>query len=184
MHICGKRYIHRVEDITKVTVYSNLPEVELFVNGTSLGKQKSKDHFFYFQVPNQGISTLVAIAENCKDNSLIKKVDTFDESYRLKEKNAILNWFDITAPDGYFSLNDKISEILKNPKGKELFLSFASSLNGVMGTDTNFTQQESMMKMLESFTVLRMVGLLGAANVTVTKEQLLNLNAQLNQIKK
>ncbi|MBR4859095.1 MAG: glycoside hydrolase family 2 protein, partial [Clostridia bacterium] len=32
VHICGKRYVDRVEDITKVTVYSNLPEVELFAN--------------------------------------------------------------------------------------------------------------------------------------------------------
>ena len=53
-----------------------------------------------------------------------------------------------------------------------------------MGTDTNFMKQESMMQMLGSFTVLRMVGLLGAAHVTITKEQLLDLNAQLNKIKK
>ena len=38
VHICDKRYIDRVEDVTKVTVYSNLPEVELFANGESLGK--------------------------------------------------------------------------------------------------------------------------------------------------
>ena len=30
VHICGKRYVDRVEDTTKVTVYSNQPEVELF----------------------------------------------------------------------------------------------------------------------------------------------------------
>ena len=30
MHICGKRYVDRAEDVTKVTVYSNQPEVELF----------------------------------------------------------------------------------------------------------------------------------------------------------
>ncbi len=185
VHICGKRYVDRVEDITKVTVYSNLPEVELFVNGTSLGKQTSNEHFFYFQVPNYGISTLVAVAGDCKDTSTIKKVDTFNEDYRLKEKNAILNWFDITAPEGYFSLNDKIEDILKNPEGKEVFLSFTSNLNGIMGTENNdFMQQESMMQMLGSFTVLRMVGLMSAANVTITKEQLLELNQKLNQIKK
>lgn len=27
VHLCGKRYVDRVEDTTKVTVYSNLPEV-------------------------------------------------------------------------------------------------------------------------------------------------------------
>ena len=68
-----------------------------------------------------------------------------------------------------------------------MFLSFASNLNGIMGTDTNtadLMKQESMMQMLGNFTVLRMVGLMGAANVTITKEQLLELNAKLNQVKK
>ena len=185
VHICGKRYVDRVEDITKITVYSNLPEVELFVNGTSLGTQTSNEHFFYFQVPNSGISTLVAVAGDCKDTSTIKKVDTFNEDYRLKEQNAILNWFDITTPEGYFSLNDKIEDILRKPEGKEVFLSFTSNLNGIMGTEnTDLMKQESMMQMLGSFTVLRMVGLMGAAHVTITKEQLLELNQKLNQIKK
>jgi len=42
VHICGKRYIDRVEDVTKVTVYSNLPEVELFAGDVSLGKKLLK----------------------------------------------------------------------------------------------------------------------------------------------
>ncbi len=54
VHICGKRYIDRVEDVTKVTVYSNLPEVELFANGNSLGVKTADDHFFRFDVPNVG----------------------------------------------------------------------------------------------------------------------------------
>ncbi|MBQ8165873.1 MAG: glycoside hydrolase family 2 protein, partial [Lachnospiraceae bacterium] len=33
VHLCGKRYVDRVEEVTKVTVYSNQPQVELFVNG-------------------------------------------------------------------------------------------------------------------------------------------------------
>lgn len=53
VHICGKRYVDRVENVTKVTVYSNLPEVELFVNGRRLGKQKSEEHLFYFQIPKK-----------------------------------------------------------------------------------------------------------------------------------
>ena len=62
VHLCGKRYVDRVEDTTKVTVYSNLPEVELFVNGKSAGKLQAEDHFFHFEVPNVGESTLVAVA--------------------------------------------------------------------------------------------------------------------------
>ncbi len=186
VHICGKRYADRVEDVTKVTVYSNLPEVELFANGKSLGKQTSDVHFFYFDVPNVGKTELVAVAGECKDTSVINKVDTFNEAYRLKEKGAILNWFDITAPEGYFSLNDKMADIMKNEQGRVilggLMQGVMSSMSGekAMGFEIN----DGMMKMMEGFTLVRMANLMGTAGVKVTKEQLLGLNAQLNQIKK
>ena len=67
VHLCGKRYVDRVEDVTKVTVYSNLPEVELFVNGESIGKKTAEDHFFYFDVKNVGESTIVAKAGEFTD---------------------------------------------------------------------------------------------------------------------
>jgi len=42
----------------------------------------------------------------------------------------------------------------------------------------------AMMQMMGGFTVLRLTSLMGAANVSFSKEQLLALNAQLNKIKK
>jgi len=77
VHLCGKRYVDRVEDVTKVTVYSNQPTVELFANGVSLGVKEAPDHFFYFDVPNVGQTHLVAVAGELKDESDIRKVDTF-----------------------------------------------------------------------------------------------------------
>ena len=121
VHLCGKRYVDRVEDVTKVTVYSNQPSVELFANGVSLGVQeKGSNPFFYFDVPNAGTTHLVAVAGDCRDESVINKVDTFNEAYRLKEKGAILNWFDITEPEGYLNLNDKMSTIMATLQGKML----------------------------------------------------------------
>ncbi len=185
VHICGKRYVDRVEDTTKVTVYSNLPEVELFVNGKSLGKQTSDVHFFYFDVPNSGETKLLAVAGDCKDESVIRKVDTFNEDYRLKEKGAILNWFDITAPDGYFSLNDKLSDILACPAGAQLFGGMMAQMQSAAGgMAAGFEMNEGMMQMMGGFTVIRLTNLLGTAGIKVTKEQLLGLNAALNQIKK
>ena len=186
VHICGKRYVDRVEDVTKVTVYSNLPEVELFANGVSLGKKKSAEHFFYFEVPNSGETNLSAVAGDCRDESFIRKVDTFNEDYRLKEKGAILNWFDITAPEGYFSLNDKLGDILACPQGIGLFMSLMSQFKGAMSNDkmAGFEMSEGMMKMMGGFTLIRLSNMLGTAGIKVTKEQLLALNAQLNQIKK
>lgn len=185
VHICGKRYVDRVEDTTKVTVYSNLPEVELFANGKSLGKQTSDVHFFYFDVPNSGETKLTAVAGDCTDESIIRKVDTFNEDYRLKEKGAILNWFDITAPEGYFSLNDKLSDILACPAGAQLFSGIMAQMQSAAGgMAAGFEMNEGMMQMMGGFTVIRLTNMLGTAGIKVTKEQLLGLNAALNQIKK
>jgi len=186
VHICGKRYVNRVEDMTKVTVYSNLPEVELFVNGESLEKQRSEEHFFYFQVPNVGKTVLRAVAGECQDSSVIQKVNVFDESYRLKEKGAILNWFDITAPEGYFSLNDTMGAIMKHEQGRKVLSGLMAGMQSQMsgGKAMGFEMNEGMMKMLEGFTLVRMANLMGTAGVKMTKEQLLAINEQLNQIKK
>jgi len=186
VHICGKRYVDRVEDVTKVTVYSNLPEVELFVNGESLGKQESPEHFFYFQVPNVGTSTLVAVAGECKDESVINKVEVFNESYRMQEKGAILNWFDIDEPAGFYSLNDKVSDILMSNGGKALFAQLMGGMVAGEGENNPAAaamNNPDMFAMMGGFTMLRLISLAGGMmNLDVTKEMLLGLNAQLNQI--
>ena len=193
VHICGKRYVDRVEDVTKVTVYSNLPEVELFVNGESLGKKQSAEHFFYFDVPNVGESNLEAVAGDCKDQSFIRKVDTMNEDYLLKEKGAILNWFDVDAPEGRFSLNDKMSDIMSTLRGKLWFLGIALKLKKAMSKGKEKGKKPSaggfeigpeVMQMMGGFTVLRMTSMLGMINVSFTKEELLKMNKQLNRIRK
>ncbi len=191
VHLCGKRYVDRVEDVTKVTVYSNQSEVELFVNGESLGKKTAPDHFFYFDVPNVGTSKLEAVAGECRDESVINKVETFNESYRLVEKGAILNWFDIDAPEGYFSLNDKMGDVIATMRGKMLFMGLMGKMLGgnkgegggmkAMGFDIT----PDMMSMMNGFTVLRLLTLMGGMmDAKFTKEDLLELNAKLNKIKK
>ncbi len=191
VHLCSKRYIDRVEDETVVTVYSNLPEVELFANGISLGKKTAEDHFFKFTVKNQGETKLTAVAGDHKDESLIRKVDTFNTAYRLVEKGAILNWFDIDAPDGYLSLNDKMSDIISTEAGQKLFMGLFAKMMGGGKADEEpkmeamgFEINADMMSMMGGFTALRLFTLMGGMmDVKFTKEELLGLNAQLNQIK-
>ena len=189
VHICGKRYVDRVEDVTKVTVYSNQPEVELFVNGESLGKQTSKEHFFYFQVPNKGESILTAKAGTCTDASTIRKVEVFNEAYRLKEEGEVLNWFDIEMPEGYYNINDAISDIMKAPEGQAFIgqlLKGMMQAGGEKAAESAGVDGEGLMKMLGAFSVKRMLNLMGTAGggKKFTKEELLDLNAKLNQIKK
>jgi beta-galactosidase len=195
VHLCGKRYIDRVEDVTKVTVYSNLPEVELFANGESLGKKTAADHFFYFDVPNVGETKLTAVAGDFKDESTIKKVDKINEEYVFKEKGAILNWFDITTPEGYLNINDKFSDICKTFKGKLITVSFVLNMakkfkgaqkgekKGGGGLPGGMKPSKELLQMAGAFTPLRIANLIGAMEVKFTKEELLELNAKLNKIK-
>ena len=192
VHLCGKRYVDRVEDVTKVTVYSNQKSVELFANGVSLGVKEAADHFFYFEVPNAGETKLVAVSGELKDEGVIRKVAQFNEAYRLREEGAILNWFDVEAPEGYLSLNDKMGDVLSTVRGKLIFAALMGKMLGggkkegeaptkVMG----FEFTPDMMTMMNGFTVLRLITLAGGMmDAKFTKEQLLDLNAQLNKIKK
>ena len=196
VHICGKRYVERVEEVTKVTVYSNQPSVELFANGVSLGVQAAADHFFYFEVPNAGETALVAVAGECRDESRIVKVDKMNPAYILREQGAVLNWFDITEVEGRFCLNDKLGDITKTFRGKlwfaGLFVTLARKMSGGKPQDKKAKKKKSknpemnsgVMNMIGNFTVLRFTGMLGMRNVTFTKEELLQINKTLNRIRK
>lgn len=193
VHLCGKRYIDRVEDVTKVTVYSNQPKVELFANGVSLGVKEAADHFFYFDVPNVGQTKLVAVAGALKDESVIRKVAEFNPAYRLVEEGAILNWFDVEEPEGYLSLNDKMGDVLATVRGKLIFAGLMAKMmggkkdggDGSNGKVMGFELTADMLTMMNGFTVLRLISMAGGMmNAKFTKEQLLDLNAQLNKIKK
>ena len=188
VHLCGKRYVDRVEDVTKVTVYSNLPEVELFVNGHSVGKKQADDHFFYFNVENVGNSHIVATAGELSDEGNIRKVDGMNQDYILKEKGSVLNWFDVEAPEGRFSINDKISDIMKSFIGKLWFIKTALGLKKKMsggGSSVGgFEISEDIMKMMGGFTILRLASMVGMANISISKEELLKMNRQLNRIRK
>ena len=190
VHICSKRYIDRVEDVTKVTVYSNLPEVELFVNGESVGKKTAPDHFFYFDVKNVGESKIIAKAGECSDESVIRKVDSFNEEYRLVEKGVILNWFDITEIEGRLSLNSKMSEVISTFRGKLIFAKLMGKMlggkkKGEKPKAMGFEMTPELMVMMGGFTVLRLLTMAGGMmNVEFTKEDLLKLNKKLNRIRK
>ena len=199
VHLCGKRYIDRVEEVTKVTVYSNLPEVELFVNGESIGKKSAPDHFFYFDVKNVGETTIVAKASELSDEGKIRKVDEMNMDYVLREVGAVLNWFDVTAPEGRYSLNDTIGDIMKSKRGKMWFMGMGLKLKKKMdankkgkddgekksgGFDVDLSAGGGLMEMMGGFTVLRLTSMMGMMNISFTKEELLKMNKKLNRIKK
>ncbi|MGN0529085.1 MAG: glycoside hydrolase family 2 TIM barrel-domain containing protein [Eubacterium sp.] len=202
VHLCGKRYVDRVEDVTKVTVYSNQEQVELFANGESLGVQKKgKYPFFYYEVPNKGETKITVKAGDLTDEGVIKKVNKINEDYVMKEEGTVINWFEIDTPVGYFSVNDTIGDILSTFKGKIFALKMLKMIKGVLGGNeedkpkekkskkekgsplsvAGFTINRAMIDMAKGFTVKRALSMAGNM---FTKEQILEINSMLNKIKK
>ena len=203
LHICSKRYIDRVEDKTKVTIYSNQDEVELFANGVSVGKQSKGEYpFFYFEVNNEGETTLLAKAGDLEDTATIRKVDKMNESYVMKEEGAVINWFEIEAPAGYLSVNDTVGEVWSTFRGKFTLLKLAlSSIKVLSSKDSNKDSKnkkdkkkmeimgmpvtigslKSMMKIAAGFPIKRLISMIG---LKIPKETILALNKKLNKIRK
>lgn len=180
VHICGKRHVNRAENPTRVTVYSNLDEVELLINGRSIGTKRAADHFFRFEVENVGESRLTARAGDCVDEGTIRYVNAPDPDYIMKEKGAVLNWFDIKERKGYLSLNSTVDSIRATERGAAWFSSFSDTLSTSIadGGDT----LRSSLGMAGSFTLLRLTGLLGMMGKSFTKEELLHMNDELTKI--
>jgi len=86
VYICGRRYVDRPGKTTKVTVYSNQPQVVLSVNGKEFARQ-SGDKVFTFTLPVSGQMKIKAVAGNCQDEISIRKVDKPNPDYKLG-KNA------------------------------------------------------------------------------------------------
>ena len=83
VHLCGSRYVDRAESTTTVKVYSNQNQVTLFANGKEIGTQTG-DKVFSFRVPLQGEIELKAIAGDCIDTSVIRRVDKPNPAYKLR----------------------------------------------------------------------------------------------------
>ena len=187
VHICSKRYIDRVEDVTKVTGYSNQPEVELFLNGKSFEKKTAEDHFFYFEVPNAGTTEITAKAGDCEDSAQIRKVDKMNEDYVLHEA-GVINWFEIDTPEGYYSINDRLDVLFRNEQTRDLFMGILSKALSSGGTGTaGGGVSADMMKMMGSFTAKRLLLMMNVLSGpkgkgAITKEMILGINSQLNKI--
>lgn len=116
VHLCGKRYVDRTEDVTEVKVYSNQSKITLVVDGKEFETQTGKI-IFKFNVPISGEHKITAIADSCTDSITVKKVEEENQDYIFIKRSPVTNWFDADELDPEcFSINDKLAEIKANPK--------------------------------------------------------------------
>ena len=87
VYIAGRRYVDRTESKTEVKVYSNLPEVTLYVNGEKFATQQGK-RVFTFRVPIKGNVKLEAVSGDYRDEINIRKVSIANPAYKLAKKIA------------------------------------------------------------------------------------------------
>lgn len=186
VHVCGSRYVDRVEDETEIKVYTNQPKVALYVNG-SLVEEQEGNHVFTFKISNVGEQAVEAKAGDLSDRISIRKVDTPNPAYAFKEQTSVKNWFEEEGMEiipGYYSIKDTLGDICKSPEGAAFIeqmqaqlaknSSMASMAEGVVMTD-------QIKKMMMRFTV---ENLLKQAGGDPDPQMVVAINKQLSKIKK
>jgi hypothetical protein len=189
IHLASKRYVYRCEEESKVIVYSNQKEVSLFVNGKLL-ETKTGEHVFEFKVKLEGKKTkLVATSGKLKDKSKIVKVETPYKEYSLDAKTgSVTNWFDKDGNNiggeinrDYFSIKDKIKDIMANPEGKKLIDSFIERMVSSLSTNGGMEIPKGAMKMMGGFSIERIAKMLSDK---IPAEVVVEINTELQKIKK
>ena len=87
VYICGRRYKKRAETMTTVKVYSNCPEVTLFVNGKKVAT-KAGNKVFTFRIPLTCKTKIQASYGKHNDQITISRPDKPDPSSKLSKKVA------------------------------------------------------------------------------------------------
>lgn len=118
-----------------------------------------------------------------------------------KEQGDVLNWFEITAPEGYFSINDKLGEIMKDKKGarylkavivkayaKKKLCSWKKGKEKgreAKGHSINLNNPE-MKRFFAGMSVKRLLSMAGTMGPQFEfhKEDVLRINRRLNRIRK
>ena len=181
VHLCGRRYVDRPEEVTEVKVYSNQPEVTLLVDGREFATQTG-DKIFRFQVPITGTHTIEARSGELSDTIAIRKVDKPNPDYSVTG-GEVVNWFD--RPDelerpGYYSILDSMEAIKQSPAGAALLARMMAKVTASYGdVAKSVTLPAAVQRQMDK---MPLQSLLKQAGKAVTPEMAQRLNNALNQI--
>ncbi|MCI6755295.1 MAG: glycoside hydrolase family 2 protein [Lachnospiraceae bacterium] len=192
VHLCGKRFVNRAGETTRVRVYTNQERVTLY-DGTRIVARKERQDaaqpgVFLFDVPLHGEMYLSVVADfggqTVRDEMTLRQVPEPDLSYQFGGAGAVVNWFDkITIDPAYYSIRDTLGELEQNPGTKTIVdrmmqRAVASRGDVAKSTAGNRALQQMMAGMtLES--LLKKAG----SNV-ISPEMMQTINEALQKVKK
>ncbi len=201
VHLCSRRYAQRVGDETTVKVYSNLPKVTLTVNGRVFAEQEGSRVFVFEHVPmGEGFTFIGAKAGEYTDSMTLEKVAQANPAYTYvdpeeDDSEGAKNWFELSGSqedevteiivkEGYFSVYDKIGDIIANKDAGDALVQFVAMNIGMK-------IKRSMFGMMKNMTVLdiakkagQMLNKGGEADEEGSKKMLIRLNEVFNKIEK
>ena len=190
VHVCGRRYAQRAGETTEIRVYSNQPQVSLYVNGELAEVQAAEKVFVFTVALKDGFNVIVADAGCVKDSITLEKVEKEPEIYVLPEVNeraeGVANWFatvgdmDLKAPmefpEGKYSIKNSMEEFANCPEALKI-VSTAVKL----ATNFDVVPGKGMWDMMKKMTPEGMTGIM---NGDLPDGFLESLNAKLIKIDK
>lgn len=181
VHICGKRYVERVESVTEVKVYSNQRKVTLFVDGNELEK-KVGDKVFLFQVPIERKHVITVRSGNLLDSFTVIKVEKANPEYSLSG-GEVVNWFDRDTFDPTsFSIKDTLGALMKHPQTAVIVGRMMERARATRGDVAKSTEGNANLERMMAGMTLE--SLLKQAGPAIKMEQIQGLNSALQKIKK
>ncbi len=188
VYICGRRYAERTGDFTAVKVYSNQPEISLYVDGILVGTKTAEKVFSFENIPfREGSHTVAAGYRDLKDEITLTRTEQKNPAYSFEggiAGDSVANWFEgkdtenvpeLTFKECCFSIKDKVGDILANAEAKEVLISAVSSI-------VKMKIEEATLGAMAEKTVEELQGMLGA--MEGTSAQMAILNAELQKISK
>ena len=182
VHVCGSRYVDRAEEVTEVKVYSNQPEISLYVDG-ELFETQSGRAVFCFMVPISGSHRIEAKAGELHDGIIVRKVEEPNPDYRFGTTGDMINWFDKEDfKEGYFSIRDTMAVLQSNPQAGAIVGAMMAGAAASRGDVAESVKDNpNLVKMMGAMTL---ESLLKQAGDAVSPEQVKALNGALQQIQK
>ena len=175
VHLCGKRYHDRIEDVTEIKIYSNQKKVVLYIDDRETATLTG-EHVFKFDLLIYGKHKIKVIIPgiNISDEMEIEKVSEPNPAYFASR---------IAKEDGYLSINSTMAEIQAVPEGTAIVNKIMEQMqkNTAGGMGANVKISPAMQAMIARQPLKK---LLQQGGMDIDSELVKNLSEALSKIKK